>query len=124
MNAIDIWIVAVIAAAVGIVICWAYMRTRLGAAVAAALHPLQIDDAAAQERIRGLEEERETASLVMEELRAALNVARNDAAALKERADQVPRLSDDLTGLRSALLANNSAKSSFEAEAKRVPQLT
>ena len=33
-------------------------------------------------------------------------------------------MSEELAGLRSALLAANSDKSSFEAEAKRVPQLT
>jgi len=122
MSSVTIWIVVLIAAA-GIVLCWFLMRTRLTATVAAALQPLQVNAAAAQERIRGLEEERGAASREIETLRAALDLARNDAAALKERADQVPRLSEDLAGVRSALLTANSAKSSFEAEAKRVPQL-
>jgi DNA recombination protein RmuC len=124
MNSVTIWTVALCAAAVGILLCWLLMRTRQTAVVAAALHPLQVDAAAAQERIRGLDAERETALREIEELRAGLDRARNDAAALKERADQVPRLSEDLAGLRSSILAANSDKSSFEAEAKRVPQLT
>jgi DNA recombination protein RmuC len=118
-----IWIVALCAAAVGVLLCWLLMRTRLTATVAAALHPLQVDAAAAQERMRGLEAERGTASREIDELRVALDRARNDAAALNERADQVPRLTEDLAGLRSALLTANSDKSTFEAEAKRVPQL-
>jgi DNA recombination protein RmuC len=122
MNATT-WIVGLCAGAVGVVLCWLLMRTRMTATVAAALHPLQVEAAAAQERIRGLEAEREIASRKIDELRTALHLASSDAAALKERADQVPRLSEDLAGLRSALLTANSDKSKFEAEARRVPQL-
>ncbi len=118
------WIVGLCAGAVGVLLCWLLMRTRLTATVAVALHPLQVEAAAGQERIRGLEAERTTASGEIDALRGALNLARSDVAALKERADQVPRMSEELAGLRSALLAANSDKSSFEAEAKRVPQLT
>jgi DNA recombination protein RmuC len=99
------------------------MRTRLAANIAAAIHPLQVDAAGAQERIRAMEADRGTALREIEELRAALNLARSDAAAFKERADQVPRLNEDLAVQRNALLAANSGKSAFEAESKRVPQL-
>lgn len=117
------WLVGLCAGAGGVVLCWLLMRTRRTATVAAALHPLQVEAAAAQERIRGLEAERETALREIEELRTALDLSRSEAAALKERADQVPRLSEDLAGLRSALLTANSDRSRFEAEARRVPHL-
>jgi DNA recombination protein RmuC len=122
MNA-TMWLAGLCAGAVGVVLCWLLMRTRLTATVAGALHPLQVEAAAAQERIRGLEAERETALRENEELRTALDLSRSEAAALKERADQVPRLSEDLAGLRSALLTANSDRSKFEAEARRVPHL-
>ena len=120
----DIWIVALFGVAAGGLLCWLLMRTRLSSAVAAALHPLQLEAAAAQERIRGLEEERVTASRGITDLRLALDQSRNDAAALKERADQVPRLTEELTGLRSALLSANTERASFEAEAKQASALT
>jgi hypothetical protein len=71
-----------------------------------------------------LEKEKGTASREIETLRAALELFRKDAAAFAERAEQVrPRLTEDLAGLRNALLAANTGKTSFETEAKRIPQL-
>jgi DNA recombination protein RmuC len=89
------------------VLCWLVMRTRLITAVAAALHPLQVVAAATPERIRGLDEERGTASREIETLRAALDLARRDGAGLRERADQVPRLNEQLEEARRSITEVN-----------------
>ncbi len=124
MNTSAVWITSLGIALAGIVLCWLLMRARFQAVIAAALHPLQLEAAAAQERLRSQAEEVGKAKTEVEQLRSELDLARTDAAALKERADQASRLSADIAGLRSALLTATTERSSFEAEAKRVPQLT
>jgi DNA recombination protein RmuC len=131
MNSM-VWIAALGAAAVGIVLCWLFMRIRLSAAVAAALHALQVEAATTQERIRGLEEERRTGSQEIETLRAALDLARRDGAGLTERADQVPRLNEQLEEARRLVTELNtkigglnvdlaSARRDLEAERRVAP---
>ncbi|MGV3573398.1 MAG: DNA recombination protein RmuC [Ramlibacter sp.] len=83
----------------GALLCWAWMRNAAAAARVALGAQMQGEQAAAQERIRGLEQERELLRAAHETLkleatgwRDDLDLARDERAQLAERASRVPQL--------------------------------
>jgi len=85
--------------AVGALVTWLWMRGAIVAARVAAGAELQGQHSVAQERVRGLQQEREQLQHAHEDLkrqaeawREALDLARDDRAQLAERASRVPQL--------------------------------
>lgn len=104
------FIAAVIGFVAGLIISWLALRGRIAEAAAAAAAQgkaeSQIELASAKERVRSLEEDRQSALVSYQELKAqgdksreTLDLARNECAQLTERVSQMPRLESQLTGL-------------------------
>lgn len=92
-------VVAVASAFLGAGVCWLWMRGAVAAARLTAGADLQGLQSAAQERVRGLEQEREQLQRTHEEVkrqaqlwRDELDAARDERAQLSERASRVPAL--------------------------------
>jgi DNA recombination protein RmuC len=105
--------VALGSAGLGALLCWLWMRGVILSARVAAEAQAQGPQAAALERVRGLEQERQRAQQMHEALklqaqawRDALDAARDERAQLAERASRVPQLEQQL---RAALLAGEAA---------------
>jgi DNA recombination protein RmuC len=95
----------------GILLCWLVMRSRVTSAAQAAAAQgraeVQIELASAKERVRSLEEDRQTAltnyeavKLQASQWRDALDAARDERAQLTERASRVPELEAQVTKLQ------------------------
>lgn len=95
----------------GILLCWLVMRSRVTSAAQAAAAQgraeVQIELASAKERVRSLEEDRQTALANYEAVkvqasqwRDALDTARDERAQLTERASRVPALEAQVTTLQ------------------------
>jgi DNA recombination protein RmuC len=95
----------------GILLCWLVMRSRVTSAAQAATAQgraeVQIELASAKERVRSLEEDRQTALANYEAVkvqasqwRDALDTARDERAQLTERASRVPALEAQVTTLQ------------------------
>jgi DNA recombination protein RmuC len=94
-------------------VCWLWLRGAIAAAGVAAVAQVQGQQAAALERVRGLEQEREQSQKLHEALRLqaegwrdALDAARDERAQLAERASRVPELEQRVRDAQQQVVAS------------------
>lgn len=125
---------ALVAVAIGFAaggtVVWLLTRGKIEAAAQRARSEAAVQLATINERVRGLEVEREQLNGAHEALqkqadewREALDTARDERAQLSERAARVPALEAQVDGLSNQLKQSDERRSALEAEAPRIPAL-